>query len=146
MTMFVYINCMVVRQGNDIARGCFQRFTSGSSKLGRTGRAKDQAWARWKREMVSIQKNAKMYAKYYKLSSFVAKAAVSILRVISSALLVAFKENSARMYRPAFSWKQAQNARIQSLTTSVLGLLSRKLCLWFREQVERLPCLKLYTH
>ncbi len=36
---------------------------------------------------------------------------------------------SARIYRPAFSWTQAQNARIQSLKTSFLGLFSRKLCL-----------------
>ncbi len=27
----------------------------------------------------------------------------------------------ARIYRPAFSWKQAQNARIQSLKTRGLG-------------------------
>ncbi len=36
---------------------------------------------------------------------------------------------SARIYRPAFSWKQAQNARIQSLKPSVMvmGLFSRQL-------------------
>jgi hypothetical protein len=39
----------------------------------------------------------------------------------------AFLTASARIYRPAFSWKQAQKARIQSLKTSVLGLYSRKL-------------------
>jgi hypothetical protein len=27
MTMFLYVHKLVVRQGNDIARGCFQRFT-----------------------------------------------------------------------------------------------------------------------
>ncbi len=34
--------------------------------------------------------------------------------------------SSARIYRPAFSWKQAQSASIQSLKTSVLGLVFAK--------------------
>ncbi len=40
---------------------------------------------------------------------------------------IMFIEYSARIYRPAFSWKQAQNCCIQSLKTSVLGMFSRKL-------------------
>jgi hypothetical protein len=36
-------------------------------------------------------------------------------------------KSCAWIYRPAFSWKQAQNAHIQSMKTSVLGLFLRKL-------------------
>jgi len=37
------------------------------------------------------------------------------------------REISAGIYRPAFSLKQAQNARIQTVKKSVLGLFSRKM-------------------
>jgi hypothetical protein len=39
MMMFMYK--LVVRQENGIARGCFPRFSSESSELGRTGRNRE---------------------------------------------------------------------------------------------------------